>query len=353
MVKRGIIYLIFTSLLLSNCLEPFEFEKRDDSEKILVIDGQLTTSNGPQYVRISNTTAFGEKFIVPIRNAEVNLITPDAIYNYTENAEGTYVLFDFKGEVGKEYALEVTMPSGKQYQSTPSIMPDGIQADSAYHQFETDIVVSSTGIERLAKVLKVFVNTNIPEANDGENRYMRWFTDELFIFPEESCGGLHQAKSCYVSVPGNPQNITLFNSENIDGSRLEGLQVATKTYMPILHFKTALFFSVYQYGIDKEAYDYWTKLKSLTSQSGTVFDLPPASLSGNIKNIDDPDEQVLGYFELATTDTVRTKVLSSEYKQNVNGIVYCSQFDRRNWPEECCQCAVLEGASTQRPSWLD
>ena len=353
MVRRGIIYIVFFSLFFSNCLEPFEFETQVEEEKILVIDGQLTTSNGPHFVRVSRTTAFGQKFIDPIRGVEVNLISDAAIYNYTENAEGAYVLNGFKPEVGREYSVEVTLPSGQQYISSPAIMPDMVEADSAYHSFDTDIVISSTGVEREAKVLDVFVNTNIPNNAEGEISYMRWFTEELFIFPEEGCGGLHQPKSCFVSVPGNPQNITLFSSENIDGQKLEGLQVATKTHMPIFHFKAALFFSVYQYRIDKDAFDYWTKLRSLTSQSGTVFDLPPASLRGNIQNADDPAELVLGYFELASTDTVRTRVLSSEYKENVNGIVFCSQFDRRNWPEECCQCLVLDGASTVRPSWLD
>lgn len=353
MVRYKWLYIILVCLLCNGCLEPFEFEAKDNPEQILVIDGQLTSSSGPHYVRISTTKEFGQKFNELIRGAEVNLFVQEAAYNYAENAEGAYVLNDFLPEIGKEYYIEVTMPSGKIYKSNPAIMPEKVEADSAYHKFDNDIVVSTTGIERVAPVIDVFVDTNIPNTSEGETSYMRWFTDELFIFPEESCGGLHAPKSCYVTVPGNPQNISLFSSETIDGDKLTGLQVARKISMPVFHFKTALFFSVVQYVIDKEAYSYWVKLKSLTSQSGTVFDLPPASLNGNIQNVNDPNEQVLGYFELATTDTVRTKVFSFEYKENVSGIVYCSQFDRRNWPDECCQCLVLEGASTERPDWLD
>ena len=353
MVRYHWIYIIFICALLSSCLEPFEFEPNKDPEKILVIDGQLTNTLGPHYVRISQTKEFGKKFSEFIKGAEVNLIAQDAVYNYSENAEGAYVLNDFNPEIGKEYYVEVTMPSGQVYTSNPAIMPEKVEPDSAYHQFDNDIVVSATGIELIAPVINVYVDTNIPNSIDGQTNYMRWFTEELFIFPEESCGGLHAPKSCYVSVPGNAQNISVLSTENIDGDKVIGLQVARKTKLPLVQFKTALFFSVIQYVIDKEAYNYWTKLSSLTSQSGTVFDLPPASLRGNIKNVSDPSEQVLGYFELATTDTVRTKVLTSEYKKNVNGIVYCSQFDRRNWPAECCQCLVLEGASTERPDWLD
>lgn len=348
-IKKIVIGLLFC-IVCSQCLEPFDFGiEESDVEKVLVVDGVLSNSIGPHKITLSRTQPFGLKFIDPVTNAKIILNNQ---YEYTEEDNGEYILNDVKIEIGKEYVLEITLADGKIYSSSPTQMPSVVKADSSYVKYELDIFNTLTGIERISKVINIYIDSPLPNNSEGQQTYLRWVTDGLVVFPEESCGGLHMPKTCYIYQAPNAQTLTLQSSENITGNRLIEQQVAQKNNHMINDFKALYVFSTYQYSITKESFSYWSRLQSLANQSGTVFDLPPAALHGNVRNVNDENELVLGYFDVAAVDTVRARVIGADYRTNINGIVPCSPFNRRRWPTECCECLVLEGAGTERPEWL-
>lgn len=346
---RNILTGLFICLLFSQCLEPFEFDVSEaDVEKVLVVDGVLSNSSGPHTVTLSRTQPFGQKFIDPVTNANVILNNQ---FEYTEESNGVYVLKNVNIEVGNEYVLSIKLAYGASYSTDPVVMPKPVKPDSSYVKFERDIFTTLRGTERIAKVINVYVDTPLPNNTTGEITYLRWVTDGLSIFPEEFCSNLHIPKTCYVYQPANAQSLTIQSSENISGNRLNKQQVSQKNDHTNTEFRTLYVFNTYQYSITKESFIYWGRLKSLANQSGTVFDLPPAALQGNVFNVNNEEELVLGYFDVAAVDTVRARVISADYNANINGVKACRSF---NIPEpECCDCLVLEGASTQRPKWLD
>lgn len=347
---REFLLLSILSCLFYQCLEPFDLEFEEGSvEKILVVDGVLSNSPGPHKVTLSRTESFGNKFIDPVTNAKVFL---NGTEEFLDQGNGEYILENYTPEIGSEYSLNLTLADGTQYSSKSLIMPVSIQPDSNYVKYESDVFRSPTGAERITKVMNVYLDTPLPDNDNNQNYYLRWFTDGLSVFPEEACGGLHIPKTCYIYEPPNVQNIRLQSSENISGNKLTEQAVAQKTSYTINEFKTLYVFSTYQYSITKESYEYWSDLKTLANQSGTVFDLPPAALQGNVKNDNNESELVLGFYDVAAVDTVRVRVIASEFRQNISGIVPCSNFDRRNWPSECCQCLELENSNTDRPDWL-
>lgn len=348
---KQIIFLIILSCCLCQCLEPFEFDIEDaDVEKVLVVDGVLSNSSGPHTVTLSRTQAFGNKFIDPVLGARISLNNQ---YNFVEAGNGEYVLDNFTAQTGFDYSIQITLTDGSAYESRVAQMPQSVKPDSTFVRYEQDIVTSLTGNERISKVINVYLDTPLPNRENGQDYYLRWITEGLSVFPEESCGGLHMPKTCYVPDPPNAQNLILQSSENISGNRLMNQLVAQKSKYTNAEFKALYVFSTYQYSLTRESFEYWSDLKSIANQSGTVFDLPPAALQGNVMNQNDPTELVLGYFDVAAIDTVRARIIASEFRENINGVLTCSQFSRFSWPSECCQCLVLEGAGTVRPAWLN
>jgi hypothetical protein len=53
---------------------------------------------------------------------------------------------------------------------------------------------------------------------------------------------------------------------------------------------------IQQHAISKHAFKYWNELQSQTTSGGGLYDTQPYSSTGNIYNVDDPAEKVLGYF---------------------------------------------------------
>ena len=56
---------------------------------------------------------------------------------------------------------------------------------------------------------------------------------------------------------------------------------------------------VKQYALNEEAFTYWSKLEEMNSDQGSLYTQQPYQTRGNLRNVDDEDETVLGYFLVA------------------------------------------------------
>jgi hypothetical protein len=64
-----------------------------------------------------------------------------------------------------------------------------------------------------------------------------------------------------------------------------------------LHHKYSLL--VKQYSLGEEAFFYWNELEKNSQEQGSLFDHQPALLESNIRNVNDENEYVLGFFSMA------------------------------------------------------
>jgi hypothetical protein len=75
---------------------------------------------------------------------------------------------------------------------------------------------------------------------------------------------------------------------------------------------------VTQTALTKEAYAFWESMKKSTESLGSIFDAQPSQLVGNIHNVADAAEPVIGYISAGTTQTKRIfidkKELPSDFK---------------------------------------
>jgi len=337
--------LLLIICLTPSCLDPVTFDNEEGTNK-LVIDGILNLQERTQEIRLTRSLPFGQKFVSPESEAIVSLIHEETRFTYDEIEPGLYQLEVEPGLIssGEEYALHIVTLSGEEYQSTPEIMPFLYPALSANSVFEREIVTLN--------VLNTYVSTNLPGPNN-DPAYFKWLYDEMYLFQKLSCGPLDPSFTCYIYQDGNNQNFNILRSQDIEGTVVNQIKVASKSDLPIREFDNRHYFIVYQQSITRKAYDYWLKVKEITGQQGTVFDKPPAPIQGNVLNLNDPGNHALGYFELSAVDTIRPFIIPSEFEEAITREKVCGQFNRRNWPPECCNCFVLDGASLDRPAWVN
>lgn len=127
--------------------------------------------------------------------------------------------------------------------------------------------------------------------------------------------------------------------------------------------------------ISEDAYRYWEALLNNSSNVGGLFSPEPSELRGNIVNVDDPDELVLGYVSVSTRSRSRlfienSKTLFSRWRGPSYGIEYLMDpreyrkyygwvyrvgwlDEVKGWawlPAECVDCR-FSGGTKDRPSW--
>lgn len=56
------------------------------------------------------------------------------------------------------------------------------------------------------------------------------------------------------------------------------------------------YLQIQQFSISEGAYKIWKSLDTQVNNVGGVFDPPPSRVVGNVFNVSNPEEQVLGYF---------------------------------------------------------
>ena len=157
----------------------------------------------------------------------------------------------------------------------------------------------------------------------------------------------------YFSTEVDPQRISLFSGENVSINEIGSKILARRPFD--YSFLDKHFFFIQTYSMTQEAYEYWRQLDILTNSSGSIFDLPPGKLQSNIFNENDPDEEVLGFFEVSNMNYERIVVFRDDgpFDPPPSGCDYDPNRLSTSYPSYCLQCLPEDGCSFIRPPYFD
>lgn len=321
-----------------------------------MIEGAFSQQVGPHPLRLFYTVSQkpSEKKLISGANITLKSASNET-EDYEEITAGFYELKGeiLKGQIGEMYHIEIQLPNGKKYQSIPEVMPILVKGDSLSVHFEIEEgegTIPGTTVQR--PFLLIDAHTPLP---NNENPYwLKWGISTLYSFPELLCGPIPPPpNTCFVPSTPTPSKIALLNGARIGVDYLANWRVGTQLLTPSdFEFRGRFYFLVNQQSITAATFEYWQNINAVADQRGNIFDPPPAAVQGNIFNVDDTEEIVLGYFEVTSTDSLRLFVTEGDIRS-----VYrftdrtCPERSFRPLSEACCNCLSIENASLDRPSW--
>jgi hypothetical protein len=294
------IMIIFVLLLA--CSEPVDLETPDD-ENLLIIEGYITDEFGPHTINISRSARYGtvfEGFIQRINNATV--LIRDSKGNSTilsQSGFGEYQTpSSFRGERGETYTLLVTTSVGENFASLPTTLTSGPNLEDVIFRFEkkptSDDLNFTTGVN-------VFAKWNDPE---GENNYHVFFTEgihQIFTQPEDFVDLVARVPApkdccdeCFIYDKNNSDGLYIHSDNNQDGREITTLAGFIEDDGK--RFTGNYLLRVQMASLSDEAYAFYRLLDGQLAIDGDLFDAPPANIRGNLINLDNPQEQVLGFF---------------------------------------------------------
>lgn len=279
------LFLIFCHFLFS-CEPKIEniFSGQDDVN--LVVEGEINNLSEPYSIKISLSNAINSPDpgqTISGLQIFVEEQAGDKVY-FEETAEkGVYATNDttFQGSVSGIYHLNIESKSGEMYQSTPQILKNVPSIDTLYYRtvvrFFPDI--DSIGIYED----KFFASIQFKD-QPGESEYYRW---KLFVNGKYS----EKAESIYL------ENDQLFNG------KLKTIVFSSDT----LEENDEII--IQQFSISKSSYEFWSLLKTQATNLGTPFSPPPALIEGNIQNLQNPDEIIIGHFDVNGKTFIEGRVI--------------------------------------------
>lgn len=293
-------------LLIQGCIEPYEPDI-SKYEEVLVVDGTFTNLNEDHFVRLTRTYGYNNVegkletgAVVAIKNEEGYTAA------YVEIAEGIYQLEKGRmpGIIGQSYQLLIKTQDEREYASNFETLKKPVEISNLYYEIEENIpTLTGSTLDGL----QIYLDSKDEHA---ETHYYRWDYAETweFVVAYDKPGYLNRYK-CWRTF--NSTNISIANTLQLKEDQIFKYKL---NFVPATNAKLSRRYSinVKQYSLSAEAYDFWRKLELSNEHTGSLFDPPPTPVLGNVSNVNDPYEPVLGYFEVSGVSEKRIFISRSE-----------------------------------------
>ena len=302
--------LVLQFLWLTSCVEEY-WPEVDKYENLLVVDGGITNSPGPYIIKISKSSSIDSAVYIPYQGCVLKIMSNDGEEEVlTESIPGIYYtsLMGIHGEVGKSYKLSISTPEGNEYESSYELLKNPVEIDSVYAEVEYH---DNGEFNHPLAGYQFYIDTKMSESDTNyylwqmqatyhyqSDYYIHWYyTNRLYDFhPKDSLYNCWRTSGI--------KDIYTYNSSLIDNNKLEHFPLHyVNTQDRKLTIKYSLL--VNQYTISKNAYKFWNAIEEQNSEQGALYSHQPYQIKGNLKNINDEEEPVLGFFLVAAVDSKR------------------------------------------------
>lgn len=294
-----------------SCQKPVDLKATTTNINILVVEGFINVADSTK-ISLSRTTVIGNKTTAnPELNAQLTL----------ENATGTVATLQHLGkglyatqslilDNTKQYRIRIKTSNGKTYLSdlTDTKITQPID-DVGYN-------ITNDGISIYASTHDATNNSryylyNFEETWEFRTKFISEFkttaTAVVPRTPEEFI------EHCYAYAPSTKiiVNSTAALSQDV-------AYQAPITNVPSNSEKLSIKYSILvtQTALTKEAYAFWDNLSKNSEKLGSIFDVQPSQVSGNIHNVADAAEPVIGYISAGTKQSKRFFIKSSDLPSN-------------------------------------
>lgn len=337
--------LLFISLF-NACEDRLDVSVEDDILR-LVVEGRITEGEEPVEVRLSWTTGFDHGYAPPKVSGALVCIA-DSEGNCTdlvEVSEGIYreLNSSLQGRKGIAYSIEINLPDGRSYASEPEVLRAAPGIDSSYAEFfYRERLNSSNYIEPVATI-QLYVDFYNPLEEDN---FLLWEWKGVYEFLPPLAPS---QRPCYVSEKNLYSRFNLMTDENFTSTLIS----RQKIDMIDVNFRFDKRYGVElnQYALSADAYEYFKGLRYQIERSGSISDPPPFRVRGNIRNVADENEVVLGYFYAAGKASDHLFVERNQIPLLSVGEMDCDGPPFGPPPPICENCLADPAGSIEPPSY--
>ncbi|MFN4146355.1 MAG: DUF4249 domain-containing protein [Runella sp.] len=318
--------LLLASILLG-CVEEYDIRYNLDA-KVLTVEGFVTETLGGTQVSINTSVGNGgNSYSEPLKGCTVELLTDNGTVPFREVVSGVYApAATFQGQSGKSYQLRFRTPDGQTYLSSKETLTTVPPIKKVYQTFDPKGLLDRTGQRVLASTFDIYLDFDDPR--ETQNFYLwRWKRYEFQDICITCEGGTLNTNGgvCIKSNARNPptydyqcdrpcwevfynQDVNIFSDVFSNGQMVQGRLIAKVPF----HSTQGCLLEIEQIGLSREAFLYYQLLRDQVQTTGTLTDTPPAPIIGNITNINNPSDKVVGYFGAASSQKIAYWVTRNE-----------------------------------------
>lgn len=330
--------------VLNACIEPFNPDIEEGGQ-LLVINGVVTDEEGYHYAEISQTSSYQNRVYIPLNDCEAKIIDGQGnIFTLQNYASGKYRTWIEKQylQLGNRFKLEVILNNGKKYESEFDSLLPCPEIDSVY--FEYKDIIPDDPIKQPETGLQFYIDYDatgdfaynyrweIIETWEYHSKEYIWaayfgidtlcdidipliLDDDMRQISEDCIAQLNTIILDKYTDLAEDSLYTCWKTEKLkDIFTYTSHQKVDKKVLDLpLHLATnrdnrlSIKYSalVKQLTLSDVAFNYWDQLKEQANETGGLYETQPFQLEGNIKCIDNEEEEVIGVFSVSSVKTKR------------------------------------------------
>jgi hypothetical protein len=340
-IRKIQLWMLVMSLLFAGCINQINYDVSSEVDRI-VISGLISSNLEKQVIQVKRSVLTGAGNITnstPVTNAQVKIINSNNDVILPHTSDGNYEA-SFAAFPGQEYTLEVVVGS-EIYRSTPQRMPQPKPIINGKSILIDRQYVNSSGNLVNEKYVSLYLEGEVDPDFAALYRVYGQYEFQEFNPPST------MTKTCFVDDVIDNNTIKLISAKDLRTNNLTDLDILQ---VPLdARFVRMYAFRIFQYSLSEASLSYWKKIKQITNTGENLFDPPPGRITGNIKNVNNARDEVLGNFTLgAVTD----RVVFTNMVQ-LGGVVtdVCQVRFNSPRPAICADCLRIPSSTTTRPSY--
>jgi hypothetical protein len=371
--------LIPLTTCLSTCRQPYAPPAVTNPNRFLVVDGFINTgANAITTFNLNRTRNLGDSTVtgIPELDAQVSIVgSGGSSFPLTETiGTGFYSSAPLTLDATQQYHILITTTTGETFSSDPAPCEANPPIDSVFWQQPGD--------------LTIYASTHDPT---GSTHYYRYDYNETWQHNSQLQTIWGVANGMIYPLDSTTQKDSCWTTDTSGTILLASSAAETKDIIPAFPLLTIpnsdprvrFIYSILvrQYALTQDAYNYWQLIRTNTQNVGTLFDVQPTQLTGNIHCTSNPAEPVIGFISATNVQQQRIFILYeqvSNWAQNQPGYgcdtVQISYDDLNpfvyNYPNpnyvpwyfitngplvlaspSCLDCTLLGGINVRPPYW--
>jgi len=309
---KQLVLIFISGVMMQNCIDPFEIEATEFSS-VLVIEGTITNQIETQHIFISRTFPLDTVLMTGLSSASVSVVNSNGeVFEFNETEVGVYESTNvFAAISGQSYTLKVQTADGNSYISEETTVPSKTNIDNLY---------AERGFKDNGDEEGMFIYVDSYDAT-GQSKYYRYEYEETY----KIIAPFWSASDAYIVSPlPNPEVDTKTRTRE---ERVAYNTVASNTIIqenttefgedriskfPVRFINRENFILSHRYSIlvkqfvqSRAAFSYYETLELLSGTESVFSQRQSGFLEGNIKSVVNPEEAVIGFFQVSSVSEKR------------------------------------------------
>jgi hypothetical protein len=373
--------LLILFVFLLGCEKAFDPNIRGSDARKYVVNGGVFAGDSLQTITISQTSAINNPAYIPVSGCQV-IITDDRGNSFPmwDAGNGNYQTIIDQGYLisGTAFKVEITTPDGSILESARDTLLTTAEIESVYYELE---VHEGNNPDDMTPGVQFFLDMS---GSNNDSRNYRWKVYETYEYHSMYAREWYYDGEVHHIVP--PDSSTMYCWRTNQIAEIFTLTTSNLIENAIvsypLHFvnnrsvrmEYGYSLLVKQYSLSNAAYVYWDQMRQNSLQGGNLYETQPLAIKGNMQNLSDTDQEVLGFF--GASQVVSQRIFLTNPGLNLDYNSTCSptglrigvrEIDPRYFPaflmgdemtyypvwlnDECVDCTLLGGVPFKPDFW--